>query len=176
MRENLIVFEKMLRKSFFQEGKIFWLSGYAGKGRARTGPFNSYFYNNTIFVDEEIVARMALARTAEGVLIANNIFFIRGRSEALSGKRYDRDRSGKDNGRVVFANNLFLSAENWPSGRAASCHWALSSTSPARRDGAWMDFALDDELEDLPSSDRHQRQHTDYWRPWLCVHRRHEDR
>lgn len=98
----------------FQEGKTYWLSGYVGQNKEETGPFNSYFYNNTIFVDENIVARMALSRTAEGVLIANNIFYIRGRSEALTGKKYQRDRSGDDAGQVVFANNLFLSPDNWP--------------------------------------------------------------
>ena len=98
----------------FQEGKIFWLSGYVGKKKEETGPFNSYFYNNTIFVGEDIVARMALARTAEGVLVANNIFYIRGKSEALPGKRYKRDRLRDDSGRVVFTNNLFLRVDNWP--------------------------------------------------------------
>lgn len=98
----------------YQEGKIYWLSGYVGHKKAETGPFNSYFYNNTIFVGEDIVARMALARTAEGVLIANNIFYIRGKSEALPGNRYKRDRSGDDSGRVIFTNNLFLRVDNWP--------------------------------------------------------------
>ena len=98
----------------FQDGKTFWLSGYVGHKKKETGPFNSYFYNNTIFVDEGIVARMALARTAEGVLIANNIFYIRGNSEVLDGKQYQRDRSGEDSGRVVFTNNLFLGPDTWP--------------------------------------------------------------
>ncbi len=39
----------------FQEGKTFWLSGYIGKG-PRRGPFNTYFYNNTIYVNEEIAS------------------------------------------------------------------------------------------------------------------------
>ena len=98
----------------YQDGKVFWLSGFVGHKKKETGPFDSYFYNNTIFVDDSILARMALARTAEGVLIANNIFYIRGNSEVLQGKQYQRDRSGDDSGRVVFANNLFLRPDNWP--------------------------------------------------------------
>ena len=64
----------------FQEGKIFWLSGYIGKGK-RKGPFNSYFYNNTIYVKESIQVKMALAKEAKGILIANNIFHIEGNSK-----------------------------------------------------------------------------------------------
>ena len=103
-----------------QAGKIFWLSGYVGHKKKETGPFNSYFYNNTIFVDEGILARMALARTAEGVLIANNIFYIRGNSDVLQGRKYQRDRSGGDSGRVVFTNNLFLRPDNWPAATGIS--------------------------------------------------------
>jgi len=97
-----------------QEGKTFWLSGYVGKAK-RTGPTNSYFYNNTIYVSADIVAKMAVGPTAEGLLIANNIFHIVGKSQMVQGDQFRPD-TGKSDAlkRVVFANNLYLRADNWP--------------------------------------------------------------
>ncbi len=98
----------------FQEGKTFWLSGYVGSG-PRRGPFNTYFYHNTIYVSENIVAKLAVAPTAEGVLIANNIFHLRGRSQMVKGDQFGADRAADGPlPRVVFENNLFLRADNWP--------------------------------------------------------------
>jgi hypothetical protein len=102
------------RNGAMQDGKTFWLSGYVGKGE-RSGPFNTYFYNNTIFVSSNIVAKMAVAPTAEGVLIANNIFCIAGSSRLVKG-----DQPKPDNGKatalknVIFENNLYLHPDNWP--------------------------------------------------------------
>ncbi len=104
------------RNGAFQEGKTFWLSGYTGDKSPRSGPFNTYFYNNTIYVSEEIVAKVAVAPTARGVLIANNVFCIKGRSETVLG-----DQSRPDTGQataipgVLFKNNLFLRPDIWPS-------------------------------------------------------------
>ncbi|MGN6553994.1 MAG: right-handed parallel beta-helix repeat-containing protein, partial [Verrucomicrobiota bacterium] len=98
-----------------QEGKTFWLSGYTGNKSPRSGPYNSYFYNNTIYVSAEHVAKIAVSPTSEGVLIANNIFYLKGRSQLVKG-----DQSRPDDGRVtslrnvVFENNLYLQAANWP--------------------------------------------------------------
>lgn len=101
----------------FQEGKIFWLSGYVGDKQKPRGPFNTYFYNNTIYVGDGIEAKVAVAPTAEGVLIANNIFYLQGRSRSVTGDQLKADRAGADPiSRVVFAGNLFLRADNWPDG------------------------------------------------------------
>lgn len=99
----------------FQEGKTFWLSGYTGDKSPRQGPFNSYFYNNTVYVNEDMVAKFAVGPTARGVLIANNIFYIRGHSASVVGDQ-NRADSGKAAAlpNVVFQNNLFLRADNWP--------------------------------------------------------------
>jgi len=98
----------------FQEGKTFWLSGYVGKAKP-TGPTNSYFYNNTLFVSANIVAKVAVGPTAEGVLIANNIFHIVGQSQMVQGDQFRPD-IGKTEAlkRVVFTHNLYLRADNWP--------------------------------------------------------------
>ncbi|GAB1308886.1 hypothetical protein KH5_15690 [Urechidicola sp. KH5] len=99
----------------FQEGKIYWLSGFVGKDRKRKGPYNSYFYNNTIYVKDDITAKMAVAKVAEGVLVANNIFYIEGESKAVLGDQYQPQEEGTaDIPNVIFKNNLFLKAKNWP--------------------------------------------------------------
>lgn len=99
----------------FQEGKTFWLSGFVGKDRKRHGPYNSYFYNNTIYVKKDVLAKMAVAKVASGALLMNNIFYIEGNSKAVMGDQYQPQEEGKaDIPNVVFKNNLFLKAENWP--------------------------------------------------------------
>jgi hypothetical protein len=103
----------------FQEGKVFWLSGYTGGNQPRRGPFNTYFYNNTIYVGADTVAKIAVAPTARGLLIANNIFHIRGRSQLVPGDQFRPDPvEGGDLGDVVFENNLYLRADNWPAALA----------------------------------------------------------
>lgn len=99
----------------FQEGKIYWLSGFVGKDRKRHGPYNSYFYNNTIYVKSEITAKMAVAKVAQGALLANNIFYIEGNSKAVLGDQYQPQKAGEATlENIVFKNNLFLKQENWP--------------------------------------------------------------
>ena len=98
-----------------QEGKTYWLSGFVGKNGKRNGPYNSYFYNNTIYVKSDILAKMAVDKVASGALLMNNIFYIEGKSKAVLGDQYKPQEAGEaiiDN--VIFKNNLFLKAENWP--------------------------------------------------------------
>lgn len=98
----------------FQEGKIFWLSGYNGN-KPQSGPFNSYFYNNTIFVGKNIIPKIAIHNKAKGVLIANNIFHFEQPAEIVKGDQYS---PAKDGGwqveSVVFKNNLYLDDSTWP--------------------------------------------------------------
>ena len=99
----------------FQEGKIFWLSGYAGNKKAQTGPFNSYFYNNTIYVGKNIIPKIAVHQKAKGVLIANNIFHFENPFEIVKGDQYNPETKGDwqvDN--VVFSNNLYFTQQTWP--------------------------------------------------------------
>jgi len=56
-------------KGVVQDGKILWTSGFVGSN-TRTGPFNSYIYNNTIFIKEEYPARFSYTNTTNGLLIA----------------------------------------------------------------------------------------------------------
>ncbi len=98
----------------FQEGKIFWLSGYQGDQKKNTGPYNSYFYNNTIYVSQTITPKIAVSSSAQGVLIANNIFYFEAEAQTVAGdqKLKEIDKDGIPN--VVFNNNLFLYENNWP--------------------------------------------------------------
>ena len=99
----------------FQQGKTYWLSGYVGKKKKRHGPYNSYFYNNTIYGNKELISKIAVSKTAKGVLIANNIFYFKGKSEAVLGDQYNPEVGGYANiPNVFFENNLFLSKEYWP--------------------------------------------------------------
>ncbi len=99
----------------FQEGKILWLSGYTGEARPPRGPFNSYIYNNTIYTSASHLAQIALAPSSDGILIANNIFHLRGPSRTVGG---DQNRAEAiatvRSDRILFANNLYLQAGNWP--------------------------------------------------------------
>ena len=98
----------------FQEGKIFWLSGYQGNKEPK-GPVNSYFYNNTIYSDASIEAKFALDNTSNGIVIANNIFCIKGPSKIVLGDQKRTDAQNKlkvEN--VFFMNNLFLNETTWP--------------------------------------------------------------
>jgi signal peptidase I len=98
----------------FQEGKILWLSGYQGD-KERKGPVNSYFYNNTIFSDATIEAKFAIDNTSRGVVIANNIFCIKGLSKQVLGDQNKQDSHGEDLVQnVFFKNNLFLNETTWP--------------------------------------------------------------
>lgn len=98
-----------------QEGKVLWTSGYVGRGNQKTGPFNSYIYNNTIYVKEDIRSCFSFTRATVGLLIANNIFYIPGETVDVSG---DQDTQVEDQSltisKVVFTNNLYVSANILP--------------------------------------------------------------
>ncbi len=100
----------------YQEGKYFWLSGFVGKDRERHGPYNSYIYNNTIYVDESVVPKVAVAKVAEGLLVANNIFHVVGTARLVKGDQYRPEKNGApiEIPRTIFRNNLFLHEASWP--------------------------------------------------------------
>ena len=99
----------------FQEGKIFWLSGYVGSKMKQKGPFNSYFYNNTMYVSDTILTKIAVGKSARGILIANNIFHITGKSKSVKGDQYKPEQAGSMLAKnIVFKNNLYLKEDNWP--------------------------------------------------------------
>ncbi|MFA5416957.1 MAG: right-handed parallel beta-helix repeat-containing protein [Bacteroidales bacterium] len=98
----------------FQEGKTLWLSGYVGAGDG-IGPYNTYIYNNTIYVRSTMISKYSLESTSQGVLIANNIFHVLGNSASVLGDQTSTaTRVKTDDGDVFFRNNIFLKTTNWP--------------------------------------------------------------
>ena len=85
-----------------KNGHVLWTSGYVGSGNKKTGPFNSYIYNNTIYVKADILSKFDFSSTTNGVLIANNIFYIVGETKDTS---TEGDDVSIDN--TVFKNNLY---------------------------------------------------------------------
>ncbi len=99
----------------FQEGKTLWLSGYVGENAKRNGPYNSYIYNNTIYVGKHINPKMAIENTANGALLANNVFHIEGKGTVVPGDQYKPEVEGESEMRnIVIKNNLYLHSEVLP--------------------------------------------------------------
>jgi hypothetical protein len=89
-----------------QEGKTFWLSGFIGK-KPKTGPFNSYIYNNTIYLKPEIVSCFSVSPTTDSALVANNIFYLPGGVASVGGDQDNRRvPKGAKARNVIFANNI----------------------------------------------------------------------
>ena len=87
-----------------------WLSGFIPGNQPRKGPFDSYIYNNTVFVGKDQTSRYSCAGTTDGVLIANNIFCFLGPVETAKPKQMDLKAdpiTAIDN--VVFRNNVYRS-------------------------------------------------------------------
>lgn len=99
-----------------QEGKVLWLSGFCGGKNSRSGPFNSYIYNNTIYVKEGGQSRFSISPTTRGALVANNIFHVLGETREVAGdqKKY-KDTKSKATG-VAFANNVYIRDALLPAG------------------------------------------------------------
>lgn len=119
----------------FQEGKIFWLSGYQGN-KKRKGPINSYFYNNTIYTNGSYTPKIAIDNTSSGILIANNIFALKGKTEQVMGDQYKPEKkSNALASRVVFKNNLFLTAQSWPQSMASQDIYPLYGNPQFKNEG-----------------------------------------
>lgn len=88
-------------------GYVFWTSGFTVR-EGRVGPFNNYIYNNTIFVKADLPATFSFGSTTDGLLIANNVFQVMGRSQDVHGIQDDKvEPKGARIQNVVFRNNLY---------------------------------------------------------------------
>jgi hypothetical protein len=88
-------------------GYILWTSGFTVH-QGRTGPFNSYIYNNTIFVKADLPATFSFGSTTDGLLIANNVFQIMGASQDVHGVQDNKQEpKGARIQNVVVENNLY---------------------------------------------------------------------
>ena len=89
-----------------QDGHIMWVSGFVGSGNPYTGPFNSYIYNNTIYVKSGIISTFSLQETTDGLYIANNIFYVEGSTTNVTGG-FANNYTPAMIDRVVWTNNLY---------------------------------------------------------------------
>ena len=146
-----------------QEGKTLFLSGYTGRKGKKRGPFNTYIYNNTIYVDKSINPKISIFKKAEGVLIANNIFYSenpfvitkgdqnnlrlndKGEVIAQSKKKSSISQSA-GHGSVYFENNLFLKPGLWPS------QLALQDMAPIHGDPKFMNRGGGEILDYIPQN------------------------
>ena len=68
----------------------------------------------SIYVNEDIVSKIAVDKNSKGVLVANNIFYYKGETAMVLGDQYKPDTGGDGSiENVFFENNLFLK-DHWP--------------------------------------------------------------
>lgn len=103
---------KFIKNKNLGAGVMITVNGYVGDKKPPIGSSNLYIYNNTIYVNDSLSPEVGFANVTKSILIANNIFCLKGHAT------YDdripfRPENGpiKD---VVFKNNLYLKADNWP--------------------------------------------------------------
>lgn len=93
-----------------QEGKILMTSGYVGGGQAKEGPYNSYIYNNTVFVRENTRSCFSIAPSTDGLLVANNIFHILGTTvNVLDDQDKRKDKRAPNIPRSFVGHNIYSS-------------------------------------------------------------------
>lgn len=97
-----------------QEGKILMTSGFVGRG-PKKGPYDSYIYNNTIFVRENSRSCFSIAPSTAGLLVANNIFHILGTTvNVLDDQDKRKDKAAAEIPRSLVQNNLYSSTRVMP--------------------------------------------------------------
>lgn len=96
-------------------GALFMLTGYVGHANKRHGPYHSYIYNNTIYVDESVQPKLLLEKTVSGVLIANNIFHVSRQAVIPRVKRYLTQIVPGNTEGILWKHNLYVHDEILPS-------------------------------------------------------------
>lgn len=109
-----------------QAGHTLWLSKYSG---LKIGPFNTYIYNNTIYVDADKQSFVAMEGTVDGVYIANNIFHVMG--QGTDGV----ERTSN----TIMEHNLFYSEKSWSATKVKDA--APTYGDPAFRNAGGMEVA-----------------------------------
>ena len=98
-----------------QEGKVLWTSGFIGSKKPKHGPYNSYIYNNTVYVKEGSRSCFSLTSTTDGLLVANNIFYILGATKNVSGDQsWGKNKTKGPMKRALIDNNLYVRQSSWP--------------------------------------------------------------
>ena len=98
------------------EGKVLMVSGHCMK--LPFGPFNSSYYNNTVYADDSISPKLAIIGSAEGLLIANNILQLNKSAETVEddqpSAKPDKKKNAAKAKNVVFKNNICPSRSTLP--------------------------------------------------------------
>jgi hypothetical protein len=117
-----------------QDGCVINLYGYVANG-TYAGPFNTYIYNNTVYVNDSITAGFNFRGTVKGVFIANNVFHITGDSKEITVFKSNREpESTPEN--IIFKNNVYYKPENLPSGmRVDDSHKIIGDAGFAKAGG-----------------------------------------
>ncbi len=103
------------KNSAHQEGKVLWTSGFVGRKKEKNGPYNSYIYNNTIYVGKNSRSCFSIAPSTDGLLVANNIFHIMGKTENVLGDQDRRiDKTATRIARSLMQNNVYFKASILP--------------------------------------------------------------
>jgi hypothetical protein len=94
----------------FQEGKTLMTSGYVGNKKPKKGPYNSYIYNNTVYVKEGSRSCFSVGPSTAGLLVANNIFHILGETvNVLDDQDKRADKRVAEIKRTIVRSNLYIS-------------------------------------------------------------------
>jgi len=72
----------------------------------------AHLYNNTIYVKEGLHPEARFAKSNSGILFANNIFYLESAPTYRDTENFLPSTGPIQN--VVFKNNLYLKADNWP--------------------------------------------------------------
>ena len=89
-------------------GCTFWLGGYTGNGTPKSGPFNSYIYNNTIYVDASITSRYDIEHSAKGAYFANNLICVEGATVDDTDETTVWPWFGEKHADIYFTHNRFV--------------------------------------------------------------------
>ncbi|VGO22476.1 right-handed parallel beta-helix repeat-containing protein [Pontiella sulfatireligans] len=87
------------------DGHVLLFSGHNGTTN-RAGPYDSYIYNNTIYVAADQPCSFSIEESADGIMVANNLFYIDGHAEDGTSPWLADYPAGIENG-VIWTNNLY---------------------------------------------------------------------
>lgn len=134
------------------DGKTLFLSSYTGNS-PRSGPFNSYIYNNTVYVKEDMHSVFNFTRCADGALIANNIFCILGPTKRASDEE-GRNQPPPDAAlkNIFIQNNLYMRADTLPPDLPLQDGKPLVDTSPIVADPRFKNPGGFDPADYIPAN------------------------
>ncbi|AQQ09937.1 nitrous oxide reductase family maturation protein NosD [Sedimentisphaera cyanobacteriorum] len=132
-------FREKGKKGAHQEGKILWTSGYVGRNREKHGPYNSYIYNNTIYTKPGSRSCFSISPTTQGLLIANNIFCLNGKTVNVLGDQ-DNQKARSENPfePVVFKNNIYCSPDILPEDLGIKDSNPIYGSPDFQQPGGWQ--------------------------------------